>query len=111
LVPLSITASYTPQTDTKVRWTIARPASILQSDTGHTYTFTRRPDGTTDLDAVVVREGNNIKGRVLGFVLGIFGERLLGRELAKTVKAIEAPERQVESGETPLNAMWRTEIR
>jgi hypothetical protein len=38
----------------------------------------------------VVREGNNIKGRVLGFVLGIFGERLLGRELAKTVKAIEA---------------------
>jgi hypothetical protein len=33
---------------------------------GHTYTFTRRPDGRTELDAVVVREGKNLKGRVLG---------------------------------------------
>jgi hypothetical protein len=57
---------------------------------GHTYTFTRRPDGMTDLDAVVVRDGKNLQGRVLGFVLGIFGERVLGKELAKTVKAIEA---------------------
>jgi hypothetical protein len=59
---------------------------------GHIYTFTRRPDGTTDVDAVVVRvrDGKNIKGRVLGFVLGIFGQRVLGGALAKTVKAIEA---------------------
>ena len=57
---------------------------------GHTYTFTQRPDGTTDLDAVVVRDGKNIKGRALGLVLGIFGGRVLGKELAKTVKAIEA---------------------
>ena len=32
---------------------------------GHTYTFTRRPDGTTDIDVVVVRNGKNLKGRVL----------------------------------------------
>lgn len=57
---------------------------------GHTYTFTRRPNGTTDLDAVVVRDGKNFKGRALGFVLGIFGERVLGKQLEKTVKAIEA---------------------
>jgi hypothetical protein len=57
---------------------------------GHTYTFTRQPNGTTDVDVVVVREGKNVKGRLLGFVLGLFGERVLGRELAKTVKAIEA---------------------
>ncbi|HEX3188837.1 MAG TPA: hypothetical protein VHS30_03505, partial [Streptosporangiaceae bacterium] len=36
---------------------------------GHTYTFTRRPDGRTDLDAVVVREGKNLRGRLLGLVL------------------------------------------
>ena len=47
-------------------------------------------DGKTNLDAVVVRDGKNFKGRLLGFVLGIFGERILGKELAKTVKAIEA---------------------
>jgi hypothetical protein len=57
---------------------------------GHTYTFTRQPNGTTDVDVVVVREGKNIKGRALGIVLGIFGKRILGRELGKTVKAIEA---------------------
>jgi len=57
---------------------------------GHTYTFTRRPDGKTDLAAVVVRDGRNIRGHLLGFVLGIFGERVLGKELEKTVKAIEA---------------------
>ena len=36
---------------------------------GHTYTFTPRPDGKTDLDAVVIREGKNFKGRALGLAL------------------------------------------
>jgi hypothetical protein len=57
---------------------------------GHTYTFTRQPDGTTDVDVVVVREGKNIKGRVLEFVVGSFGKRMLASQLGKTVKAIEA---------------------
>ena len=57
---------------------------------GHTYTFTRQPDETTDVDVVVVREGKNLKGRALGLVLGIFGKRVLGSGLEKTVKAIEA---------------------
>src|SRR6185295_8931446 len=57
---------------------------------GHTYTFTRRPDGRTDLDAVVVREGKNLKGWVLGLVLGGIGKRVLTRAFENTVKAIEA---------------------
>ena len=57
---------------------------------GHTYTFTRRPDGKTDLDAVVVREGKNLKGRVLGLVLGTIGKGVLTKAFANTVKAIEA---------------------
>jgi hypothetical protein len=57
---------------------------------GHTYTFTRRPDGKTDLDAVVVRDGKNIKGHLLGLVLSVFGKRVLGSALEKSVKAIEA---------------------
>jgi hypothetical protein len=44
---------------------------------GHTYTFTRRPDGTTGIDVVVVRDGKNLKGWVLGFVLGTPGKRVL----------------------------------
>ncbi|MGW5722517.1 hypothetical protein ACWEVP_40540 [Amycolatopsis sp. NPDC003865] len=57
---------------------------------GHTYTFTRLPDGTTEVDAVVVREGKNLKGRLLGALLGVLGKRVLGGELAKTAKAVEA---------------------
>jgi len=50
----------------------------------------RKPDGTTDVDVLVVREGKNLKGRVPGLALGIVGKRALGKELGKTVKAIEA---------------------
>jgi hypothetical protein len=59
-------------------------------NSGHTYAFTRQPDGTTDVDVTVVRDGKNLKGRAVGLLLGIAGKRVLGGELAKTVKAIEA---------------------
>src|SRR3954465_292441 len=57
-------------------------------DSGHTYTFKRQADGTTDLDVVVVRDGKTLKGRALGIVLAIFGKRVLGGALEKTVKAV-----------------------
>ena len=57
---------------------------------GHTYTFTRRPDGTTEIDAVVVREGKNLKGKALGLFLGSLGKGTLAKTFTKTVKAIEA---------------------
>jgi hypothetical protein len=44
---------------------------------GHTYTFTGRPDGTTDIDVVVVRDGKNLKGQLLGLVLGTIGKGVL----------------------------------
>jgi hypothetical protein len=57
---------------------------------GHTYTLTPRPDGTTEVDVVVVREGKNLKGRLLGALLRVIGKSFLGGTLTKTVKAIEA---------------------
>jgi len=63
---------------------------------GHTYTFTRHSDGTTDVDVVIVRDGKNLKGRLLGAFLGIFGKGQLEKWFAKTLKAIEA--RNYESG-------------
>ena len=57
---------------------------------GHTYTLTRRPDGGTDVDVVVVREGKNLRGRLLAIVVGIGGKQVLGKALERTVKAIEA---------------------
>ena len=57
---------------------------------GHTYTLTPRPDGTTDVDVVVVREGKNLKGKLLALLLPAGGKLILGKALATTVKAIEA---------------------
>jgi hypothetical protein len=65
-------------------------SNVWGGNSGHTYTFTRQPNGTTDVDAVVVREGKNFKGRILGIVLAIFGKRVLGKGLSKTARAIEA---------------------
>jgi hypothetical protein len=59
-------------------------------DSGHVYTFTRRPDGKTDVDAVVVRDGKNLKGWGLGLVLGTVGKGVLKKAFDNTVKAIEA---------------------
>jgi hypothetical protein len=65
-------------------------SNLWGGGSGHTYTFTRRPDGTTDVDAVVVREGKNLRGRVLGLVLGTVGKSVLEKAFVDSVKAIEA---------------------
>ncbi|MFE3256526.1 hypothetical protein ACFXPS_27635 [Nocardia sp. NPDC059091] len=57
---------------------------------GHTYTLTQLPTGMTDVDAVVVRDGKNLRGRLLAMVLGLFGTRVLGKPFEKSIKAIEA---------------------
>lgn len=56
---------------------------------GYNYTFTPQPHGTTDIDVVIVREGKNLKGRVLGFVLGTVGKGVLEKAFVNSVKAIE----------------------
>jgi hypothetical protein len=60
---------------------------------GHTYTFTRRPDGTTDIDYVVIRDGKTLKGRFLGVVLGTIGKRVLKKAFVDSVTAVEARDR------------------
>ena len=64
-------------------------SNVWGGASGHTYTFTRRPDGTTDIDVVVVRDGKNFKGRVLGLVLGTIGKRVLKSAFENSVEAIE----------------------
>jgi hypothetical protein len=75
-------------------------SNVWGGRSGHTYTLTPQPDGTTELDAVVVRQGKNLKGRMLGLVLGVFGKHVLGKALRNTLKAIEA--RNAGSGPTRL---------
>jgi len=65
-------------------------SNVWGGKSGHVYTLTPRPDGRTDVDAVVVRDGKNFRGRALGFVLGTLGRGVLEKAFQKSVKAIEA---------------------
>jgi hypothetical protein len=56
----------------------------------HTYDLKPNPDGTTDIDYVVVRNGRNLKGRFLGVVLGSVGKGRLESAFDNAIKAIEA---------------------
>jgi hypothetical protein len=65
-------------------------SNIWGGASGHTYTFTRQPDGTTDIDVTVVREGKNLKGWLLALALGTVGRSVLEKAFVKSVKVLEA---------------------
>jgi hypothetical protein len=65
-------------------------SNVWGGASGHTYTFTRRPNGATDIDVDVVRDGKNLKGWLLGLVLGTIGRGVLEKAFLNSVKAIEA---------------------
>ena len=65
-------------------------SNVWSGASGYTYTFTRSPDGTTDVNVVIVRKGKTAKGRFLALVLGTVGKRVLRKSFVQSVKAIEA---------------------
>ena len=78
-------------------WSVPKHVVLTTTDSniwggasGHTYSFTRRPDGLTDIDVVVVRDGKNLKGQLLGWVVGTIGKGVLKKAFENSVKAIEA---------------------
>jgi hypothetical protein len=56
---------------------------------GHTYDLTRRVDGSTDIAYTAVREGKNVRGWLLGGLLGTVGRGTLAKAFRNSVKAIE----------------------
>jgi len=79
-------------------------SNVWGGASGHTYNFTRRPDGRTEIDVTVVRDGKNFKGWVLGAVLGTVGRHVLESAFDRSIEAIEArnsllrPREPVEQG-------------
>jgi hypothetical protein len=73
-------------------------SNVWSGLSGHNYTFTRRPNGITDIDLVVVRDGKNLKGRVLGFVLRTIGRHVLQKAFEDSVKAIDARNEAMREG-------------
>jgi hypothetical protein len=64
-------------------------SNMFGGASGYTYSLRRQPNGTTDVDVVIVRDGKNLKGLVLSGVLGTIGKRSLGKAFINSVKAIE----------------------
>jgi len=78
-------------------WTDPRRITMTTTDSntwggrsGHVYSLTPQPDGTTSVDVVVVRDGKNLKGKIIGVLLGAVGKGVLAKGLTTTVRAIEA---------------------
>jgi hypothetical protein len=65
-------------------------SNIWGGASGHTYSFTRQPNGMTDIDVDVVREGKNFKGYLLGLILGTVGKQVLEKAFENSVNALEA---------------------
>jgi hypothetical protein len=65
-------------------------SNVWGTGSGHIYTFTRKPNGTTVVDLVVVRDGKNFKGWALGLLLRTAGKSVLQKAFEGSVKAIEA---------------------
>ncbi len=79
-------------------------SNVWGGASGRPYTFTRQPNGTTDINLVVVRDGKNLRGWTLGFVLGTIGRRVLERAFENSVKAIETRDNTVEHLATGIPA-------
>jgi hypothetical protein len=65
-------------------------SNVWGGNSGYVYTLTPQIDGMTDVKVVIVREGKNLKGRLLGLVLGTVGKGVLAKAFVSSVKAIEA---------------------
>jgi hypothetical protein len=65
-------------------------SNVWGGRSGHTYTFSSLPGGATQVDDVVVRDGKNLKGLFLAFVLATVGRRLLADAFEQSIAAIEA---------------------
>ncbi|WP_306216199.1 hypothetical protein [Actinoplanes sp. RD1] len=55
----------------------------------HVYELTPQSDGTTRLDATIVREGKNFGGRLAGLLVGTVGKGVFAKSLRNLVQEVE----------------------
>jgi hypothetical protein len=57
---------------------------------GHTYDLTPRDDGSTDIEYTAVRDGKNLRGRLVGALLALGGKRIIAKAFEDSVRSIES---------------------
>jgi hypothetical protein len=65
-------------------------SNVFGGASGYAYRLKRQPNGTTDVDVLIVRQGKNLNGRILSGLLGTIAKRSLEKAFVNSVKAIEA---------------------
>ncbi|MUL67367.1 hypothetical protein BOO86_23030 [Mycobacterium sp. CBMA 234] len=65
-------------------------SNMFGGASGYVYTLTRQGDGTTHVDLEIVREGKNVKGKALAWVLGSVGKGSLRKAFNSSIRGIEA---------------------
>src|SRR5262245_30655377 len=63
-------------------------SNVFGGASGYKYTLTRRSNGTTDVDVVIIRDGKNIRGLVLSGLLATVAKPSLRKAFINSVKAI-----------------------
>jgi hypothetical protein len=65
-------------------------SNTWSNTSSHTYTLAPQPGGSTLITVDVVRDGKNLKGRLIGLLVSVVGRRLLEGQFRKTLTAIES---------------------
>ncbi len=68
---------------------VTTDSNIWGRASGHDYTVVRNPDGGSTINAVIVRQGRNAKGLLIGALAALVGKPYIRRELRKSIAAIE----------------------
>jgi hypothetical protein len=65
-------------------------SNVWGGGSGHTYTFTPEPDEGCRVDVTVVRDGKGVRGWLIERIVALGGQRVLGKALDQTIRAVEA---------------------
>ena len=65
-------------------------SNIWGRASGHDYTLVPNQNGGSTINVVIVRQGRNVKGVLIGALAALIGKPFIRRELRKSIAAIEA---------------------
>lgn len=68
---------------------VTTDSNIWGRASGHEYTLVPNPRGGCTINVVIVRQGRNVKGVLIGALAALIGKRFIRRELRNSIAAIE----------------------